>query len=282
MIRPDGRSNASMLRPLSAELSPLHRADGSAKFSCGQTSVLAAVYGPASGTRELSSQNAQISVVVKQGTKGGSSSSSSIGLACCDARELEHIIQRSISTCVLTSLYPRSIIEIVLQVLKEDGSVVSAAFNAAVIALMDANIGFICVPIATTCLVNHNNAVINLDPTAEEETNPINDDNATLVVLITAAAPPKHAVDNKGGEKQDVVIASLTVPRLSVRKASQTDTNTKDNNRFMSQQAYMSSIQASFRASKAIIEFIRMAMEVKVSKESKTVFQRSTGSQQVY
>jgi exosome complex component RRP46 len=272
-----------MLRPLSAELSPLHRADGSAKFSCGQTSVLAAVYGPASGTRELSSQNAQISVVVKQGTKGGnSSSSSSIGLACCDARELEHIIQRSISTCVLTSLYPRSIIEIVLQVLKEDGSVVSAAFNAAVIALMDANIGFICVPIATTCLVNHNNAVINLDPTAEEETNPINDDNATLVVLITAAAPPKHGVNNKGGEKHDVVIASLTVPRLSVGKASQTDTNTKDNNCFMSQQAYMSSIQASFRASRAIIEFIRMAVEVKVSKESKTVFQRATGSQQVY
>lgn len=275
MLRPDGRSNASMLRPLSAELSPLHRADGSAKFSCGQTSVLAAVYGPAGGTRDLSSQNAQISVVVKQGTRGGSSNS--IGLACCDARELEHIIQRSISSCVLTSLYPRSIIEIVLQVLKEDGSVVSAAFNAAVIALMDANIGFLCVPIATTCLVYHNSADINLDPTAEEETNPSNHDNATLVVLITAA---KHAVDNQCG---DAVIASLTVPRLSVGKATRngtkTEINTIDNNRFMSQQAYMSSIQASFRASKAIMEFIRMAVEVKVSKESKTVFQRAAGAQ---
>jgi exosome complex component RRP46 len=280
-MRPDGRSNASMLRPLSAELSPLHRADGSAKFSCGQTSVLAAVYGPAGGTRDLSSQNAQITVVVKLGTRGGSSSS--IGLACCDARELEHIIQRSISSCVLTSLYPRSIIEIVLQVLKEDGSVVSAAFNAAVIALMDANIGFLCVPIATTCLVYHNSAVVNLDPTAEEETNSSNDGNATLVVLITAAKPQNHAVDNQCGEKQDAVIASLTVPRLSVGKASRngttTEINTINKNRFMSQQAYMSSIQASFRASKAILEFIRMAVEVKVSRESKTVFLRTAGAQ---
>ena len=43
--RRDGRTN-DQLRPLSAEFSVLAAADGSARLTCGDTSVLAAVYGP--------------------------------------------------------------------------------------------------------------------------------------------------------------------------------------------------------------------------------------------
>ena len=46
VARVDGRE-ANQLRPLATEQSLLNRADGSASFSQGATSVLAAVYGPA-------------------------------------------------------------------------------------------------------------------------------------------------------------------------------------------------------------------------------------------
>lgn len=43
--RPSNRK-PSTLRPLSAEMSPLHRSDGSASLKCGNTHILAAVQGP--------------------------------------------------------------------------------------------------------------------------------------------------------------------------------------------------------------------------------------------
>jgi len=261
-MRPDGRSNSFMLRPLSAELSFLHRADGSARFSSGQTSVLAAVYGPASSTRELSNSYALISVVVKQGAKG-----SNTGGLICDAKELEYIIQRSLSACVLMSDYPRSVIEVVVQVLKEDGSIVSTAFNAAVLALMDAGIAFRNVPIATTCVVS-NGETITLDPCAEEETlSTNNNDNTAVVILVTTTTNSKDG-------KKDELVTSLTLPILPVSRASAAgeDSNSQIDRSFMTQMSFVASIEASFRASRAVIEFMRMAVGIKVSNEAQTVF----------
>ncbi|CAM9319830.1 unnamed protein product, partial [Phaeothamnion confervicola] len=45
-LRSDGR-RGNLLRSLYAEQKALHRADGSARFVQGNTSVLVAVYGPA-------------------------------------------------------------------------------------------------------------------------------------------------------------------------------------------------------------------------------------------
>ena len=44
--RADGRGSEGALRPLTCELSCLHRADGSALWKSGSTHVMAAVYGP--------------------------------------------------------------------------------------------------------------------------------------------------------------------------------------------------------------------------------------------
>jgi len=60
----------------------------------------------------------------------------------------------------------------VIQVIKADGSLVTTAFNAANLALMDAGVQMNSLPIATTCLVPTNgnsSAEIRFDPTAEEE-----------------------------------------------------------------------------------------------------------------
>ncbi len=109
----------------------------------------------------------------------------------------------------------------VLQGLNEDGSGLSTAFNAAAIRLLYALAGFLYIPIETASLVNRNPASINLDPIVNEKFNQIIDDNKTLVVLIAAAKPRKHAVNNKCGEKQEVAIASLSIPWLPIGKVSQ-------------------------------------------------------------
>ena len=305
-MRPDGRSNKSTLRPLAAELSCLHRADGSAKFSSGQTSVLAAVYGPASATRECSNNSAVICVVFKHGNKqsqsssygasssaapgsgSGSGSSNSAGYFTKE-RELEHMFARSLSACILTSKYPRTVIEVVLQVLKADGSVVGVAFNAAVMALLDAGIAMNYVPIATTSLVS-NLAVVTLDPTSEEETkkhlNHSSDNAASIVLLVTRTDPANH--NNNKEHISGAVVASMTTPipstsrRTAASNTSNDQTNanayTNNSNQLMSQQAYLACVEASFRASKAVLEFMRLAMEQKVNREAQTLFV-NTGSQ---
>lgn len=63
--RGDGRTN-NQLRPLACELGLLHRADGSARFSHGGTSVLVAVNGPGGvGVRDEKPDRATVQVVWK-------------------------------------------------------------------------------------------------------------------------------------------------------------------------------------------------------------------------
>ena len=68
--RPSGRAGPFALRPLSAELSTLGRADGSASLRCGDTHVLAAVHGPVAPARvqrERTDGRAEVSVAFSGG-----------------------------------------------------------------------------------------------------------------------------------------------------------------------------------------------------------------------
>ena len=80
-LRPDGRSYysqdgmtpSSTLRPLSCELSCLHRADGSSLWKSGSTHVLASVYGPMAPRLPSHEQDqAQVSVMIKSGRTSSS------------------------------------------------------------------------------------------------------------------------------------------------------------------------------------------------------------------
>lgn len=243
--RPDGRSTGSILRPLSCEISCLSRADGSAKFSAGQTSVLAAVYGPAAprvAQREKATE-AVIGVVFKHGSKSGGSSSVgsnkalSVGYGATE-REIERFITGTIAECVVVRDYPRTVIEVVIQILKADGGVISVAINSAIVALMDAGISMRSIPVSTTLLVKHSgiSSELRLDPTAEEE---IGTDCAATIFVTDNA--------NYG------VVSCLT-------------------SGIISQDSYLSCIEASSRASKAVIAFMRLAIEQKVTREVQTLW----------
>lgn len=105
--RRDGRT-ANQIRPLAAEQGILNRADGSARFVQGNTSVLAAVYGPAPAkTMRLErAEGATVDVNFKP-ESGVSSPADS---------EREALLRRSLEEVVLRSRYPRAVVSVVIQV----------------------------------------------------------------------------------------------------------------------------------------------------------------------
>jgi len=240
--RPDGRIGGGTLRPLSAELSCLNRADGSAKFSSGFTQVLAAVYGPATPrnpSRERSGE-ASLSIVFKHATDV-----SDLGLPPgygASVRELERFVGDSLAACVAVEEYPRTVIEIVVQVIKADGSLVGTALNAAVLALMDAGVLMGSLPVTTTCLVESNGGGdgglgITFDPSAEEEAK----DEVAVIVLVTDSV------------KEDIVLGSMTCGAFQLS-------------------SFLAAAEGASRAGKAVVAFWRIAMEQKVTREANTLW----------
>lgn len=169
--RPGGRSDHS-LRPLSCELACLHHSDGSAIFRSGATAVLASVRGPAAPRRE-GVPKSPVSVIVKSGS------------TVSDEREWEAFLT-SVLSSALTETLPRSMVQVVVQILSDDGAVLGTALHAAVGALMDAGLALDFVPTAVTCLVTDGG--ISLDPCAEEEA------AAGSAVIVTSNAPKANIV----------------------------------------------------------------------------------------
>lgn len=119
----------------------LAQADGSAYLEQGNTKVIAAVYGPrevvhaSRSSDESALINCEFSMATfstgerKKGSKGDRKSN-----------EMSLLIQDTFAAIVETHLFPRSQIDIYIQVLQADGGVRAAAINAATLALINAGI----------------------------------------------------------------------------------------------------------------------------------------------
>lgn len=129
---------AATLRPLSCELSTLHNCDGSAEWKSGKTNVLAAVHGPMAPRIAQYEDAAQCVVSVSIKTMDGA------------VPDWEIFIQRVLTACIRTQLYPRCVIAVTLQILHADGSELAALLHAAVSALLDASIDLHVLPVAVT------------------------------------------------------------------------------------------------------------------------------------
>ena len=111
----------NQLRPLAAEPGALSRADGAARFAHGTTEVLAAVYGPTEARRARERINeACIEVVVRPPA----------GMPGPMEREMEQLIGQTLQHLVLTTFHPRAAISVVVQVLADDGALLSAVLHA--------------------------------------------------------------------------------------------------------------------------------------------------------
>lgn len=228
--RIDGRGEGT-LRHLACELSCLHQADGSALWKSGSTHVLAAVYGPIAPLNMTNEKGdkAIVSLVLKSGEILESGA------------EYKQFLTQILSSAIDTKQYPRTVIEIVLQVIQSDGSLVSSLLHASVAALVDSGVDMLYLPVATTCLIRNQRegSRILLDPvSSEEEEEELN----SVIVLVNEASNPSK------------ILASHTVGAG------------------ISLERFLSCQQVASRACEAIPAFWRLAIEQKVTREAHTLW----------
>ncbi|KAF5326406.1 hypothetical protein D9611_000941 [Ephemerocybe angulata] len=146
-FRSDGRRQFE-LRDLTIDLAKHGEADGSALISHGLTQVLVSVYGPREAKMRSHTfhdrANINVEVVVASFSTGERRKRQR-----GDKRVLEFAatIKSTFEPVIRTNLYPRSQIDIYVQVLQQDGSTLQTCINAATLALMNAGIpmtDFVC------------------------------------------------------------------------------------------------------------------------------------------
>ena len=167
--RIDGRK-PSELRRIQCNLSVFMQADGSAYIEQGNTKVLAAIYGPhepASNMKNLVSQDkCLINCEYSQATFS-TAERKHVSRGDRKGQDMSAHIKQTFEAAIQTSLYPRSQIDIYLQVLHADGSHYSACVNAATLALIDAGIAmkdFVC---SCSASFIKNNALIDINHVEE-------------------------------------------------------------------------------------------------------------------
>ncbi|KAJ2714192.1 exosome non-catalytic core subunit rrp46 [Coemansia spiralis] len=157
MARPDRRTGDE-IRALHCVLGQLSRADGSAQFAAGDSSVLCGVYGPVDvRVYDEKLDRAHIEVKFRPDT----------GLPTTKDKWAESAIRSTFEREILSHLHPRTLVQINIQVRQNDGLVEAAAINAATLALVDAGIPLRTMVAAATCAVLPGGAIV-VDPTQEE------------------------------------------------------------------------------------------------------------------
>ncbi|CAL9684385.1 unnamed protein product [Knipowitschia caucasica] len=153
------KSSDVSLREFGCEQNLLSRPDGSASFVQGDTSVLAGMYGPAEVkvSKEIYDR-ATLEVLIQP----------KVGLPSVRERSLEQCVRETCEASLLSFLYPRSSLTLILQVVHDDGSLLSCLLNGACMALMDAGLPMSCLFCGVTCAINADGEIIT-DPTAAQE-----------------------------------------------------------------------------------------------------------------
>jgi len=138
-LRLDGRK-ADELRPLKIEVGVLSNADGSAYIEHGKHKILAAVFGP----REMHPKHLSLPdrMVLRCRYHMAPFSVQERKSPAPSRREVElsKVIRESLEPAVFVDLYPRSGIDIYVEVLQADGGTRCASITAAALAIADAGI----------------------------------------------------------------------------------------------------------------------------------------------
>jgi exosome complex component RRP41 len=155
------------LRPIKFEVGALQRADGSCYVEHGGNKIMAAVYGPrAVHPRHLQQANRAIiryrynmaSFSVEERRRPGPDRRSV---------EISKVSRQAIDPVIIKEFYPRSTIDIFVEILQADAGTRSAGINAASVALADAGVpmrGLI-----SSCAVGKVDDTVVLDLVKEED-----------------------------------------------------------------------------------------------------------------
>ena len=243
----------------------------SVAFSRGLTSSIG-VGGVGGGGVEVEDVDATVAAAASSSNKNAKLLPLPPGLGATE-RELERFVKDALAHCIVLENYPRCVIQVIVQVVQADGSVLGSAVNCALLALLDAGVAMRGVPVATTCVVfdedardgddssttstmtTKNVTTVWLDPTAEEESG---DGNRGIAVLVTdSSSSPSSSNVNANDDDDDgaIVVAMHTFGAP------------------MSLDGLLSTIEySSSYSAPAMAAFVRLAIERKVQREVQTLW----------
>jgi exosome complex component RRP41 len=138
-IRHDGRK-LNELRPIKIEVGPLSNADGSAYIEQGKNKILAAVYGPKEVHPKHLALPDRTRLRCRYHMAPFSVQERKSPAPSRREKELSKVIREAFEPAVFTEYYPRTSIDIYIEVLQADGGTRCAGITAVSLALADAGI----------------------------------------------------------------------------------------------------------------------------------------------
>lgn len=148
----------NQLRDMSVSVGFIQSADGSCKFSFGKTCCVCTVSGPTQA-KQWQEKIDRATIQVSWNSENGSS-----GIT---ERYYEQIVAESAEALIQLMLFPRSLININVQVYYNDGGLLATAINAMVLALVDAGIPLVSLCTTVSCCLSKGNQTL-LDPNQVE------------------------------------------------------------------------------------------------------------------
>jgi len=195
--RLDGR-RVDELRSVKIELSPLDRADGSCYIEWGRNKIMAAVYGP----RELHPRHRQNMTSVDDRIRPGHSRRSI---------EISKVGRDAFEYVVFTKFFPKTAIDVFIEVLQADAGTRTAGINAASLALADAGIPMR--GLVSACAVGKVDGEIVLDLMKEED----NFGEADVPIAMTAGGKITH-LQMDGNLTRDEFYEALKLAKIGCDK----------------------------------------------------------------
>ncbi|MHB8603984.1 MAG: exosome complex exonuclease Rrp41 [Thermoplasmatota archaeon] len=164
--RMDGR-RPNELRPIKIEAGVLKRADGSAYLEWGGNKVLAAVYGPRECHPRHDQDPTQARVRVRYNMASFSVSDRKRPGPDRRSQEISKITSEALAPVVLRSNFPRTAIDVFIEVIEAEAGTRCAGLTAASVALADAGIPM--KGLVTACAAGRVDGVVCLDLSREED-----------------------------------------------------------------------------------------------------------------
>ncbi len=166
-LRLDGRK-PDELRPVKMEVGVISNANGSAYIEWGKNKIVAAVYGP----REVHPKHLALQdrTVLKCRYHMASFSVQERKSPAPSRREIElsKVIRESLEPAVFVEYYPRTMIDIIIEVLQADGGTRCASITAAALALADSGIPMRDLVVACAAGKIENTVVLDLFDTEDK------------------------------------------------------------------------------------------------------------------
>ncbi|RHZ75784.1 hypothetical protein Glove_209g143 [Diversispora epigaea] len=145
------------IRPISIEQNYVNK-DGSALFKFGDSAVLCSINGPTEvKVRDEKLDKATIDVLFKPW----------IGSPGTNEKTHELVLRSTLESIIQANLHPRTLIQVVCQVLMDDGSILATAINATTMALINAGISMRDIAVAVSCVICKDGTIL-IDPKEQE------------------------------------------------------------------------------------------------------------------